>query len=575
MAAGGSARRAAERAMGADETGPLAAAPAGPDALEEAGAEVEAVAPGEDSYAAQLETVRRLRASGASAEAVRAAAARLKELKRGTYEKLPRGTVGRRKKRRAALDAGVDVLDVEKAIAKRDAPAVATYPPVDVPPTDAEGFVVAFDARTVFLSEKTKKASRAHDSNTSSVIVDAESDADLAFFARYGFVVYENVLSPEECAATRDEIFGELERVYGDASVQEDTAVSSSNVKRQTKHTVGFKRDDFKTYVALPIETYGLAPDPAVFTPRCVANRQNETVAKCLARVLHVADPSEDLLVSHDRWCVFRPTRDVPGVGDRPDWKTRANLHLDLNPWTYGAATETEATRMTRDADDETLSGRADALDAGGTRSNVERSEFGEKRDDDDAPSSLSVAETLTFETLRDFSRETNCVEARTGPHCQGVLMLAENRAEDGGLQVVPGFHAVFERWVRDGLRGDPSRFADAHDDWRRSRLVARAGGAGSFKFGDDDAEIQKRAFRVAAREGSYVVWDQRLAHGTAPNDSSRARVAQFVKGFRKSKVSAGRLARRAERVRLEIGKAGAETQAAVSELGRKLFGLQ
>ena len=535
--------------MGADETGPLAAAPAGPDALEEAGAEEEAVAPGEDSYAAQLETVRRLRASGASAEAVRAAAARLKELKRGTYEKLPRGTVGRRKKRRAALDAGVDVLDVEKAIAKRDAPAVATYPPVDVPPTDAEGFVVAFDARTVFLSEKTKKASRAHDSNTSSVIVDAESDADLAFFARYGFVVYENVLSAAECAATRDEIFGELERVYGDARGAPNAHGTPVG---------GFKRDDFKTYVSLPIETYGLAPDPAVFTPRCVANRQNETVAKCLARVLRVENPSEDLLVSHDRWCVFRPTRDVPGVGDRPDWKTRANLHLDLNPWTYGAAREN-------------LPGRADALDAA-TRPNSERSAaFYEN----DAPSSSSVAETLTFETLRDFSRETNCVEASTGPHCQGVLMLAENRVEDGGLQVVPGFHAAFERWVRDGLRGDPSRFADAHDDWRRSRLVVRAGGAGSFKFGDDDAEIQKRAFRVAAREGSYVVWDQRLAHGTAPNDSSRARVAQFVKGFRKSKVSAGRLARRAERVRLEIEKAGAETEAAVSELGRKLFGLQ
>ena len=547
--------------MGADETGPLAAAPAGPDALEEAGAEEEAVAPGEDSYASQLETVRRLRASGASAEAVRAAAARLKELKRGAYEKLPRGTVGRRKKRRAALDVGVDVLDVEKAIAKRDAPAVATYPPVDVPPTDEEGFVVAFDARTVFASTKrtTYDSHDSHDSNDSNDsrpfpidIVDADdTNADLAFFARYGFVVYENVLSAAECAATRDEIFGELERVYGDARGAPNAHGTPVG---------GFKRDDFKTYVSLPIETYGLAPDPAVFTPRCVANRQNETVAKCLARVLRVENPSEDLLVSHDRWCVFRPTRDVPGVGDRPDWKTRANLHLDLNPWTYGAARETEAARA-----------RADALDAA-TRPNSERSAA---RDDDDAPSSSSVAETLTFETLRDFSRETNCVEASTGPHCQGVLMLAENRVEDGGLQVVPGFHAAFERWVRDGLRGDPSRFADAHDDWRRSRLVVRAGGAGSFKFGDDDAEIQKRAFRVAAREGSYVVWDQRLAHGTAPNDSSRARVAQFVKGFRKSKVSAGRLARRAERVRLEIKKAGAETEAAVSELGRKLFGLQ
>lgn len=539
--------------MGADETGPLAAAPAGPDALEEAGAEEEAVAPGEDSYAAQLETVRRLRASGASAEAVRAAAARLKELKRGAYEKLPRGTVGRRKKRRAALDVGVDVLDVEKAIAKRDAPAVATYPPVDVPPTDEEGFVVAFDARTVFSSTK-RTSSFERVINDSKPfpkdIVDADGGEDLAFFARYGFVVYENVLSAAECAATRDEIFGELERVYGESTRGAPNA-------HGTPLGGGFKRDDFKTYVSLPIETYGLAPDPAVFTPRCVANRQNETVAKCLARVLRVDDPSEDLLVSHDRWCVFRPTRDVPGVGDRPDWKTRANLHLDLNPWTYGAARETEATRATRCKRENSLSCRADALD------------------DDDAPSSSSVAETLTFETLRDFSRETNCVEARTGPHCQGVLMLAENRAEDGGLQVVPGFHAAFARWVRDGLRGDPSRFADAHDDWRRSRLVVRAGGAGSFKFGDDDAEIQKRAFRVAAREGSYVVWDQRLAHGTAPNDSSRARVAQFVKGFRKSKVSAGRLARRAERVRLEIEKAGAETEAAVSELGRKLFGLQ
>ena len=542
--------------MGADETGPLAAAPAGPDALEEAGAEEEAVAPGEDSYAAQLETVRRLRASGASAEAVRAAAARLKELKRGAYEKLPRGTVGRRKKRRAALDVGVDVLDVEKAIAKRDAPAVATYPPVDVPPTDEEGFVVAFDARTVF-EKSAKRTSSPHDFNDSNDsrpfpkdIVDADGGEDLAFFARYGFVVYENVLSAAECAATRDEIFGELERVYGDVSCGAPNAHGTTPLGGPA-----FKRDDFKTYVSLPIETYGLAPDPAVFTPRCVANRQNETVAKCLARVLRVDDPSEDLLVSHDRWCVFRPTRDVPGVGDRPDWKTRANLHLDLNPWTYGAARET------------------DALDAA-TRPNSERSAARDDDDEPSAPSSSSVAETLTFETLRDFSRETNCVEARTGPHCQGVLMLAENRAEDGGLQVVPGFHAAFERWVRDGLRGDPSRFADAHDDWRRSRLVVRAGGAGSFKFGDDDAEIQRRAFRVAAREGSYVVWDQRLAHGTAPNDSSRARVAQFVKGFRKSKVSAGRLARRAERVRLEIEKAGAETEAAVSELGRKLFGL-
>jgi hypothetical protein len=375
---------------------------------------------------------------------------------------------------------------------------------------------------------------RAFDVPSTTSLLDAGDGVgeDLAFFRRYGFVVYQNVLSAAECAATRDEIFAELEKVY------------------ET-----FDRNDHKTYGSLPVETYGLAPDPAVFTPQCVANRQHENVARCLARVLRIDDPHTDLLVSHDRWCVYRPTKNVPGVGDRPDWKTRPNLHLDLNPWTYGR-TERETGTETDDA-------------FGGDIPTEDK--------DKDATKALkeSVAETLSFETLRDFSRETNCVEARTGPHCQGVLMLATNRVEDGGLQVVPGFHTVFDRWVRDGLGDDPKRFADAHDDWRFSRLVVRAGGAGSFKFGDDDFEIQKRAFRVAAKEGAYVLWDQRLVHGTAPNDSNKTRMAQFVKGFRKSKVSEQRLARRSERVRLEIQKAGAETEAAVSPLGRKLFGLE
>ena len=138
-----------------------------------------------------------------------------------------------------------------------------------------------------------------------------------------------------------------------------------------------------------------------------------------------------------------------------------------------------------------------------------------------------------------------------------------------------PQRHLQEEHERRAGVRGGPRAYPEAHDDWRFSRLVARAGGAGSFKFGDDDLEIQRRAIRVAAREGSYVLWDQRVAHGTAPNDSSRARIAQFVKGFRKSGVSAGRARRRSERVRLEIQRAGAETRAVVSDLGRKLFGLE
>ena len=128
---------------------------------------------------------------------------------------------------------------------------------------------------------------------------------------------------------------------------------------------------------------------------------------------------------------------------------------------------------------------------------------------------------------------------------------------------MVPRFHSVSKGGFAT-VYAATEQFADAHDDWR-ARAVARAGGAGSFKFGDDDAEIQKRAFRVAAREELRRV-DQRW-RGTAPNDRTERGRAVVGGSEIKSPPVAARRAERAD------GKAGAETQAAVSELG-KLFGL-
>ena len=62
------------------------------------------------------------------------------------------------------------------------------------------------------------------------------------------------------------------------------------------------------------------------------------------------------------------------------------------------------------------------------------------------------------------------------------------------------------------------------------------------------------------------------MAHGSAPNASDRPRMAQFVKGFRRSKAGAARLARRAARIRVELARAG--TAGEVSALGRRVFGL-
>jgi ectoine hydroxylase-related dioxygenase (phytanoyl-CoA dioxygenase family) len=125
------------------------------------------------------------------------------------------------------------------------------------------------------------------------------------------------------------------------------------------------------------------------------------------------------------------------------------------------------------------------------------------------------------------------------------------------------------------GLGNDPSKYAETHDDWNHNRLVVRAEGAGSFKFGDLDTEIYRRAIRVSMREGSFVLWDQRVVHGSSPNDSHNFRVAQFIKGFRRDKVGSGRLKRRTSLIAKHLELAGEETKQVVTPLGRKLFGLE
>lgn len=496
----------------------------------------------EDSYAAQLDLVRRLGAAGASSLELRSAAQRLKELKRATYDKLPAGTVGRRKKRRAGFEVGVEVLDERKAWAKRDAPAVVKYPPVDFPPTDPDGFITAFDVPSECWTDET------HTRDDTDTNKDAKT-----FFDRYGFVVFKDVLSRARCSATRNEIFSQLEGI--EPWIDSGDKVTGTEYKK-------FNRHDYATYDALSSITYGLAPEPAVFTPQIVRNRVDANVARCLSCVLRLPDFSaSNLLVSQDRWCVFRPTKagtvtgatvgsdasdpatvssttvstgnitgastgnstgatratgTADGAGDtntedgagdkkrqppnpiltadRPEWRTRGNLHLDLNPWTFGglAGGNDEETKVKNEKDD---------TESRDTRESKEP----EKQTTSE---SESVADALPFASLRDFSRETNCVSFSTGPHCQGVLNLLDNLSDDGGLTVVPGFHRVFDDWV-DVLGGDEGkkRYAETHDDWRLSRLVVRNGGAGSFKFGDDDVAIHARAVRVTAREGSFVLW--------------------------------------------------------------------
>ena len=411
----------------------------------------------------------------------------------------------------------------------------AAYPAGQTIPVDADGFAVSFDPEDARDVVRAQEHLRLH-----------------------GYVVFRDVVSPAECEATLDEMWDWLER---------------------RPECAGLTRSDPSTWDAWKAsKTYGLAPEPVLFTPQLVRNRQAKRLVCALAAALEAGDAeaghalggSHGMVISQDRWCLYRPTRNVPvpvhvcgggagggGAGERgdveeapqeicfrdfPEWRTRSNLHLDVNPWCYVA----------------------------GHRG----------------------VEDLGFDALREFPVELNRATSAGGPHIQGVLSLIDNRVEDGGTVLIPGFHRCFDAWVR-ALRpsgGDPAVWNPATDDpcqaaarfdrgatmeevWGtdRSWLVGRRGPGGSWKFADGDP-ARALARRVPVRAGCLLVWDQRVAHGAAANSSDRPRAAQFVRAFRRMPATQARLVARAKLVLAGLREAG--TVDDVTEEGWQLFGL-
>jgi len=138
--------------------------------------------------------------------------------------------------------------------------------------------------------------------------------------------------------------------------------------------------------------------------------------------------------------------------------------------------------------------------------------------------------------------------------HLQGLINLADNYAEDGGFQVVPGFNRHLTEWVLKNpkLRGRYDKYS-------------------TFIMFSSSDPCHQRSLRVTARAGSLVIWDQRNAHGSAPNNSNRIRYAQFLKLFPASPIDPQRAEARTIAVKAKVEKSGVE----VTDLGEKLFGLK
>jgi len=142
-----------------------------------------------------------------------------------------------------------------------------------------------------------------------SFALDDLSDAPMEFFRRFGFIVFQDVLSASESESSVDAIFDMCER-------------GSSG---------RFKRDNPSSWCHFPedgMEKFGCPSRSPAMGEALLRNRAHPRVHGAFARLLQDAD----LLCNHDRVCLQRPTRGEHGL---EHYVTDSNLHLDMNPWRY------------------------------------------------------------------------------------------------------------------------------------------------------------------------------------------------------------------------------------------------
>ncbi|AYV85468.1 MAG: phytanoyl-CoA dioxygenase family protein [Satyrvirus sp.] len=223
------------------------------------------------------------------------------------------------------------------------------------------------------------------------------------FFDEYGFIVVRDVLTREECQMTIDEMFSYIEKNYE-----------------------GFDRNNLNTWEKWPDSSYGMPSKKPQFTPQILKNRQNPNIYNVYSSLLG----TPNVLVNHDRWAIYRPTK---LVGDK--YKTKENIHLDICPMRFA----------------------------------------------ENDPSIWPKVDNLAYNDVSDFMMENNHVTiSDRGRQLQSILNLVDNEENDGGLIIVPGFHKQFSQWLRtiNKLTSDECKYSINNNSIKQNaiRITCRAG---------------------------------------------------------------------------------------------------
>ncbi|CAF2139798.1 unnamed protein product [Rotaria magnacalcarata] len=347
--------------------------------------------------------------------------------------------------------------------------ATSQFTPILIP-RDADGFVKSF---------------------TFSIYNSPEGSEACAFFQEYGFVVISNVFTPEQCTDTISDIWNVIESLVTQ-SVRNDEQLWTQKLWSKTG-----------------ILDEGIVGWESLWTRQILFNRQNPALHTAFASVLR----TENLLVSHDRYGMFRPSK------EHPERSTMTNLHLDMNPWLY--------------------------------------------IDQEDNSEQIEVLGELDYDSDDDWITENNepgC--SKVGElHVQGLVNLADNLEEDGGFWLVPGFHKYLTQWADD--HRELRNFYGHYDQFI---MIDR----------EYIPELYDAACHISSRAGSAILWDQRTIHGSQANRSLCPCYAQIIKMFPIDHpgMTLVRSEKRSKTILAKLQVVNINPETDLTPLGRKLFGL-
>jgi ectoine hydroxylase-related dioxygenase (phytanoyl-CoA dioxygenase family) len=351
------------------------------------------------------------------------------------------------------------------------------------------------------------------------------------FFDEYGFVVIRDVFGEQQCQKTRHAMWEILEE--NNPGVNRNDPLTWNNMKGKGRYGLSIRGPSFHPTL---IENRYFESSATLFRllnlfysflflafrSLQTIKRQNPVLAKVLTSLTE-SRHLQNLLVSQDRFTVYRATRYLdPSVpGDLFSTGDR-NLHLDCNPWWWV----------------ENASEILDGLD-----------------------------KTLQYTDEQDYIKENNLIVSSMGRHVQCVLNFANNVEEDGGTILIPYFHRYLQQW-------NAQHAASLRKPLPWLTLPKKI-----------EEDLLSYSHRITMREGSVLIWDQRVLHGSAPNQSLNCRMAQYLKAFprdltyqrqteegKEEESSHPRLIKRSQGIFQRLKEDG--NVGLVSEVGYYLFGL-